>query len=96
MHPLDALGNPVRRAILRELRTGPLSVAEIAGRFPVSRPAVSRHLGSLRSAGLVQVRHSRRLSIYSIRPQGFIPVRKFIDDLWDNALSRLEDLAKNG
>ncbi|MFN7918843.1 MAG: metalloregulator ArsR/SmtB family transcription factor [Bryobacteraceae bacterium] len=96
MDPLDALGNAVRRAILRELRKGPLSVSDIAERFPVSRPAVSRHLGSLRDAGLVQVRHRRRQSFYSIRPQGFIPVRKFIDDLWDTALARLEDLAKNG
>ena len=45
MHALDALGNPVRRAILEELRAGPLSVGEIAAGLPeISRPAVSRHL----------------------------------------------------
>ena len=44
MHALDALGNPVRRGILRQLRDSPLSVNELAGRFPISRPAISRHL----------------------------------------------------
>ena len=54
MHPLDALGNPIRRDILLALREAPLSVNELAARFPVSRPAVSRHLRVLEEAGLVE------------------------------------------
>ncbi len=47
MHALDALGNPVRREILVRLRAKPATVGEIAARFPVSRPAISRHLAML-------------------------------------------------
>ena len=90
MHALDALGNPTRRKILRKLRRQPLSVGELAAKFPVSRPAVSRHLRVLEEAGLVT--HSRAL--YSVRVQGFASVRDFLDEFWDTALSQLEELAK--
>jgi len=94
MHVLDALGNPVRRAILRELRAGPRSVGEIAARLPVSRPSVSRHLRLLEDAGLVQAREEGTRNLYSVRVQGFSSVREFVDEFWDAALSRLERLAR--
>lgn len=94
MHALDALGSPVRRAILRELRRSPLSVKDIARKFPVSRPAISRHLGMLEKAGLVEVEPSGAKNLYSIRMQGFAPVRHFLDEFWDAALARLQALAK--
>jgi DNA-binding transcriptional ArsR family regulator len=94
MHVLDALGNPVRRAILQELRGGPRAVGEIAAGLPVSRPAVSRHLRVLEDAGLVQAREEGARNIYSIRMQGFASVREFVDDFWDTALARLEELAR--
>ena len=94
MHALDALGSPVRRAILRELRRSPLSVKDIARRFPVSRPAISRHLGMLEKAGLVEVEPSGARNVYSVRIQGFAPVRDFLDEFWDAALARLQALAK--
>jgi DNA-binding transcriptional ArsR family regulator len=94
MHVLDALGNPVRRAILQELRAGPRPVGEIAAGLPISRPAVSRHLRVLEEAGLVRVREEGTRNLYSIRMQGFASVRDFVDDFWDTALARLEELAK--
>ena len=94
LHALDALGSPLRRTILRELRATPLSVAEIAERMPVSRPAISRHLSVLQEAGLVEVREAGTRNIYSIRMQGFASVREFLDDFWDTALARLEELSK--
>jgi DNA-binding transcriptional ArsR family regulator len=94
MHVLDALGNPVRRAILQQLRAGPRSVGDIAARLPVSRPAVSRHLRVLEDAGLVQAREEGTRNLYSIRMHGFARVREFVDDFWDTALARLEELAK--
>ena len=75
MHALDALGNPVRRAILHELRARPLSVGEIAAGLPVSRPAVSRHLRVLEDAGLVQTREEGTRNLYSVRMQGFASVQ---------------------
>jgi len=94
MHVLDALGNPVRRAILQELRAGPRAVGDIAAGLPVSRPAVSRHLRVLEDAGLVQAREQGARNLYSIRMQGFASVREFVDDFWDTALARLEELAR--
>ena len=67
---LDALGNPVGRDILVALRRGPLSVSELAERFPLSRPAISRHLRVLRGGGLVEPHPDG----YAIRVRGFAPV----------------------
>jgi DNA-binding transcriptional ArsR family regulator len=94
MHALDALGSPVRRDILRALRSSPSSVADLAARFPVSRPAVSRHLRVLEEAGLVEARARGTNRIYSVRVQGFASVRDFLDEFWDTALARLQELAR--
>ena len=94
IHALDALGSPVRREILVSLRTAPLSVGEIADRFPVSRPAISRHLRILEEAGLVECSPAGTRSVYSVRVQGFASVRAFLDDFWDVALARLKALSK--
>ena len=93
MNALDALGNPIRRAILNELRFAPLPVGAIADHFAVSRPAISRHLRVLQNAGLVEVSERGTQNYYAIRLQGFRAVREFIDSFWDVALSRLEELA---
>jgi DNA-binding transcriptional ArsR family regulator len=49
----EVLADPVRREIVERLAAGEAGAGEIAARFPVSRPAVSRHLRVLREAGLV-------------------------------------------
>ncbi len=94
VHALDALGNPVRRTILQTLRTSPLAVGELASRFPVSRPAISRHLRVLEDAGLVEHRMQGTRSVYAVRVQGLASVRDFLDEFWETALSRLEELAR--
>ena len=48
-----ALADPTRRDILTRLRTGPLTVSDLAAHYPMSRPAVSQHLTVLEKAGLV-------------------------------------------
>jgi DNA-binding transcriptional ArsR family regulator len=92
-HPLDALGNPVRREILLCLKAGPQSVGQLAGRFPVSRPAISRHLRVLQDAGLVEPRRQGTRSLYAVRVQGFASVRDYLDDFWETALLRLQERA---
>ena len=94
MDALDALGNSVRREILIELRRSPMPVGELARRFSISRPAVSRHLRVLQDAGLVSPSEQGAQNIYAVRVQGFRTVQAFIDSFWDVALSQLEDLAK--
>ena len=94
MNALDALGNPVRREILIELRRKPMPVGALAERFSVSRPAISRHLRVLQDAGLVVPSEHGTQNVYSVRIQGFRTVREFIDSFWDVALSRLDELAR--
>jgi DNA-binding transcriptional ArsR family regulator len=49
----SALADPTRREILGRLAAGPATVKELASRFPISGPAVSKHLRVLERAGLV-------------------------------------------
>ena len=61
-----ALSSPVRRQILQELRDGELAAGDIAGRFPVSGPTISRHLSVLKAAGLVTERRDANRILYSL------------------------------
>ncbi|MET7484561.1 metalloregulator ArsR/SmtB family transcription factor [Streptomyces sp. NPDC005538] len=61
-----ALADPTRRQILEELRGGELAAGQIAGRFPISAPSVSRHLGVLKEAGLVTERREGNRILYTL------------------------------
>ncbi|MFI7586230.1 metalloregulator ArsR/SmtB family transcription factor [Spongisporangium articulatum] len=61
-----ALADSTRRQILQDLRAGELSAGEIAGRFPISGPSISRHLGMLKSAGLVRERRAANRIYYRL------------------------------
>lgn len=90
---LDALGDATRREIFELLRKGPLAVGEIAGRVPVSRPAVSQHLRVLKDAGLVIDRHEGTRRVYSLNPAGLAETRAWLDDMWDRALAAFKQAA---
>ncbi|WP_042411038.1 metalloregulator ArsR/SmtB family transcription factor [Streptacidiphilus carbonis] len=61
-----ALADPTRRQILEDLRGGELAAGEIAARFAISAPSISRHLGVLRGAGLVTERREGNRIIYAL------------------------------
>jgi DNA-binding transcriptional ArsR family regulator len=61
-----ALADPTRRQILQDLRDGELTAGEIAGRFTISGPSISRHLGVLRGAGLVAERREANRIYYRL------------------------------
>jgi DNA-binding transcriptional ArsR family regulator len=61
-----ALADPTRRQILEDLRPGELTAGEIAGRFPISGPSVSRHLGVLKGAGLIRERRDANKIYYAL------------------------------
>lgn len=61
-----ALADPTRRQILQDLRDGELAAGEIAGRFSMSGPSVSRHLSVLKAAGLVRDRREANRILYSL------------------------------
>jgi len=61
-----ALADSTRRQILQELRARELAAGEIASRFPISGPSISRHLGVLKGAGLVRERREANRIFYSL------------------------------
>lgn len=83
---LAALADPTRREVFETLRRGPQSVGDLAGRLPVSRPAVSQHLKVLKQAGLVTDSAEGTRRIYRIDPQGLGPLRRWLDQFWTEAL----------
>jgi DNA-binding transcriptional ArsR family regulator len=92
---LDALGNPVRRAILAMLAEAPQSVGALASRLPVSRPAVSRHLRVLEEADLVTFDRRGNRNIYRLQSEGFGAAHAWLDQFWDNALARFAMVAES-
>ncbi|MCG3267324.1 helix-turn-helix transcriptional regulator [Yoonia sp. I 8.24] len=86
-HAITALADPTRRVIIDRLRAGPLAVGAIANGMEISRPAVSQHLRVLSDAGLLTVTPSGNRRLYAIAPDGVDALRKYLDSLWDDALS---------
>jgi DNA-binding transcriptional ArsR family regulator len=92
---LDALGDPNRRAIVEILSAGGQSVQEIADQLPISRPAVSRHLRLLKTAGLVSDEADGTRRIYQLRDEGVEAVRQYFAEVWDRAIPRFRIVAEN-
>jgi DNA-binding transcriptional ArsR family regulator len=89
-----AVADPTRRAILDVLRTRDLSAGELADRFPVSRPAISRHLRVLRLAGLVQETKQAQTRIYSLNPEPLQKLDKWVARYRVYWGARLHDLKR--
>ena len=94
--PLDlafaALADPTRRAILRQLSQGEASVGDIAAQFPISQPAISRHLRVLEDAGLIETAKSAQSRPRRLRPGGMAQAQKFLDEMatyWPDQFDRL-------
>ena len=91
---LDALGEETRRQILGMLRAGPASVASLAERLPVSRPAVSQHLRVLRENGLVTYEPIGTSNLYRLDTTGLETLRVWLDGFWDAALTSFATYAE--
>jgi DNA-binding transcriptional ArsR family regulator len=83
---LDALGDATRRAIFERLALGPMSVAELANGFPVSRPAVSQHLKVLKTAGLVSDQAQGTRRVYRHDAHGLASLKQYFERFWSDAL----------
>lgn len=98
MDVFKAVADPTRRAILDLLRRGEQPVGEIARSFPVSRPAISKHLRILKNAGLVRERPSGRQRICSLDSQPLRGVDAWLEDyrrFWQEKLVRLKDYVES-
>ena len=90
---LDALGHQTRREILQLLRTQPMAVGAIAAHFPVSRPAISRHLRVLQEAGLITSHAEGASNIFCLQPERFQILRHYVDAFWTDALHNFQQAA---
>jgi DNA-binding transcriptional ArsR family regulator len=95
---LRSLADPTRRAIFERLsRDGEQTVRMLTDSAGVSQPAVSKHLGVLKQAGLVRARHRGRQTHYSAQPKGLAPLvdwMSFYSRFWHDRFDRLEELLK--
>lgn len=90
------LADPTRRALFERLcREGEQTVGGLTARAGVSQPAVSKHLGLLKQAGLVRDRHEGRQTHYSARVEALAPLNDWAREMgafWEARLDRFEDL----
>ena len=89
-----ALGDATRRAIFERLAERPQAVGELAGEFPVSRPAVSQHLKVLKDAGLVIDRPAGNRRVYRVDPGGVAALRSELDRFWTQALATYKEVVE--
>jgi DNA-binding transcriptional ArsR family regulator len=92
------LGDPTRRAIFERLcREGEQTVGALTAQAGVSQPAVSKHLGALKQAGLVLDRHEGRQTHYSAQPLALAPLVDWTSQMtgfWEARFDDLENLLK--
>src|SRR5690242_13420399 len=89
----SALADPTRRAVLDLLRPGMRPAGEIARSFTVSRPAISKHLGILRRAHLVEERREGRHRVYRLNPEPLKAVASWLEQyrtFWTASLNNLK------
>src|SRR3982750_1781105 len=90
---LAALADPPRRELVALLAGGGTPAGGVAGRFPVSPPAISRHLRVLREAGLVRSRTDGRRRLYALDPRPLRQLDTWLEpyrDLWAQRLDALD------
>lgn len=92
------LADPTRRAIFERLcRQGEQTVRALTLQAGISQPAVSKHLGMLKQAGLVRDRHAGRQTHYSAQPRALAPLVDWTSEMsgfWEDRFDDLDDLLK--
>ncbi|MGH3129374.1 MAG: ArsR/SmtB family transcription factor [Gaiellaceae bacterium] len=90
---LDALGDPTRRRLVGLLAARESATAtELAAELPITRQAVSKHLGTLSAAGLVDARRRGRETRYRVRPEPLAEAMSWLAAVgaqWDERLEAL-------
>lgn len=89
-----AIADPTRRVILDILRAEELRAGDLARRFAVSRPAVAKHVGVLKRAGLVRERREAQSRYLSLDPAGLAAVDRWLAPYRVFWAARLTDLKR--
>ena len=91
---IRALSNETRLEIVKLVRVREMDAGSVAGRFKLTRPAVSQHLTVLRKAGLVDERRVGSKRLYVVRAEAFDEIVEFIEGFWGPRLRRLKQVAE--
>jgi DNA-binding transcriptional ArsR family regulator len=92
-----AVSDPTRRAVLDLLRRGSMPAGAIADKFPVSRPAVSKHLRVLRAANLVREEKLGRRRMYHLNPRPLREIDGWLEQyrkFWQANLASLKQFVE--
>ena len=87
-----SLADPTRRDIVAMLAAGERSAGDIADRFPIAGPSVSRHLKVLRESGLIAYRREATSRFYRLEPEPLEEVRQWMDAQLDLVKARFDRL----
>lgn len=88
----ETLADPTRRRIVEELGGGERTVSELVEAVTIRQSGVSRHLRILHDAGFVNVRPDGQRRLYSLRPEPFRDLDRWVSryrTLWESRLDRL-------
>ena len=89
----QAIADPVRRDIIEMLSDDVLSVNQVAEKFEISRPAISKHLRILNECGIVSFNQNGRERLCIIQPEKLIPAFLWIkqyNKLWEDRIDSFE------
>jgi DNA-binding transcriptional ArsR family regulator len=89
-----ALADPVRCRIVELLHDAPLPVHRISAEFSISRPAISRHLRVLKSAGLVHEQRTGRENVYVLERNNIAALNRWLSRFWTGRLEALRTIAE--
>jgi DNA-binding transcriptional ArsR family regulator len=98
---LDAfqvIGDPSRRKMLMLLSADSMTINSLADNFDISRPAVSKHVKILYTAGFISIQDIGRERYCTLKKDGFEELQAWIsyfDDFWTSKLKKLETLLNN-
>jgi DNA-binding transcriptional ArsR family regulator len=90
----EVLSDPTRLRIVEQLRGGERSVGTLVSTLSVCQPGISRHLRILHDRGFVRVRADGQRRLYSLRPQPFRDIDRWMDDYRDLVEDRLDRLER--
>ena len=93
-----ALSDPTRREIVRRLSVRPVSVVDLASNFPMSLPAVSKHLKVLERAGLVSRTREGRIHWIALNPMPLKDAEAWVAQyraFWEGSLDQLESYIRS-
>ena len=90
----QAIADPIRREIIELVSNTSLSVNEVAEKFEISRPAISKHLKILNECGIIELTKKGRERFCFIQPKNLLPAFLWIEQyqkLWEDKIDSFED-----